>query len=74
MSVVGRRWGYLDGALIGWGPRGWSASSGSFQSQAAVAVALADIVLRNEELQSARKYTSLNLARDAIVLPVRNVL
>ena len=62
------------GALIGWGPGAWSAASGFFQSQAAVAVALADIVLRNEELQSARKCTSLNLARDASVPPVRNVL
>ena len=60
------------GALIGWGPGAWSAASGFFQSQAAVA--LADIVLLNEELQSARKCTSLNLARDASVPPVRNVL
>ena len=45
------------GALIGWGPGDWFAASGSFQSQAAVPLALADIVLRNEELQSARKCT-----------------
>ena len=66
-------WGGWWGALLRWEPGAWSGTSGAFQFQAAVAVALRGIVSKIEELRRATKLKSLRLAGDPSVPPVRPV-